>query len=444
MSLDKNELIGLAEKLVTYAKNKGADEVEVSLGQGTEFSVDVRNGDIEKLVEAGSKSLSIRLLKDQKTAAVSSSDFDQDTLHRLIDNAVKRAEYSSSDPFAGLPAFEKDAGIVDYEKLNIYDPSIAEVKPDHKIELAKTLEGICLKDKRISNSYGASYGDYSGLSVLVNSNGFSGFYKRTSCGLGVYLQGGEGDNKVEDGWSESNRYFEKLWTPEQIAEIAVHRVTRLIGAKKVKTQNVPVVLEPSMTRSILSFLYQCVNGDSIYMKQSFLVDKVGEKIASDSISIVDDGLMPGAPGTRPYDSEGVPVRKNIVVQNGVLKTYLTDTYAARKLNMKSTGNASGTNNFYLENGTFSPEEIIRSVKNGLLLTSTMGHGTNPVTGDFSRGAFGIWIENGELAYPVAEITVSGNLASMLQNIEMVGDDLRLKSSIAGSTIKIGEMTIAGQ
>ena len=443
MSQEKNELIGLAESLVTYAKKKGADEVEVSMGQGTEFSVDVRNGDIEKLVEAGSKSLSIRIIKDKKTASVGSSDFDKETLHRLVDNAVKRADYSSRDPFAGLPEYDKDAAIIDYEKLDIYDPSIENIKLDQKIGLVKKVEEICLKDKRISNSYGASFGNYSGLSVLVNSNGFSGFYRRTSCGLGIYLQAGEGDNKVEDGWSESSRYFNKLWTPEQIAEAAIHRVTRLIGTKKVKTQNVPVVLEPNMTRSILAFLYQCVNGDSIYMKQSFLVDKIGETIASDTITIVDDGLMPGAPGTRPYDSEGVSIRKNTVIDSGVLKTYLTDTYAARKLKMKSTGNASGANNFYLEKGKYSPEEIIQSVENGLLLTSTMGQGTNPVNGDFSRGAFGMWIENGKISYPVAEITISGNLATMLKNIDMIGNDLRFNSSIAGPTIKIGEMTIAG-
>ncbi|MFZ5518726.1 MAG: TldD/PmbA family protein [Candidatus Zhuqueibacterota bacterium] len=444
MNREKNELTGLAESLVAYAKKQGADEAEVSLGQGTEFSVDVRNGQIEKLVEAGSKSLAIRIIKDKKTATAGSSDFDAETLHRLVDNAIRRAENSSADPFAGLPEYEKDMAIVDSDKLNIYDPSLAEVKPESKIALAKRLEEICLKDQRITNSYGASFGDYAGLSILVNSNGFSGSYRRTTAGLSVYLQAGQGDEKVEDGWSESNCYFGKLWTPEQIAEMAVHRVTRLIGAKKVKTQNVPVVLEPKMARSILSFLYQCLNGNAIYMKQSFLVGKIGEKIANDFITVVDDGLMPGAPGTRPYDGEGVPVRKNVVVENGVLKTYLTDTYAGRKLDMKSTGNASGANNFYLEKGAFSQQDIIRSVQNGLLLTSTMGQGTNPVTGDFSRGAFGMWIENGEIAYPVAEITISGNLATMLKNIEMIGNDLRFNSSIAGPTIKIAEMTIAGQ
>ena len=179
------------------------------------------------------------------------------------------------------------------------------------------------------------------------------------------------------------------------------------------------------------------------MKQSFLIDKIGEKIANKNITIIDNGLMPGAPGTKPFDSEGVPIRKNVVVNKGVLKTYLTDTYSARKLKMKSTGNASGANNLYLEKGEFSPEEIIKSVDNGLLLTSTMGQGTNPATGDFSRGAFGLWIENGKIAYPVAEITISGNLAQMLNDIEMIGNDLRFNRSIVGPTVKISEMTVSG-
>ena len=320
---------------------------------------------------------------------------------------------------------------------------MAELQPEQKIELARQTEAICLKDKKISNSYGANFSNYSGETILVNSFGFSGSYQRTSCNLGVYLQAGEGDNKVEDGWYEGEHYFKNLWAPEKIARIAIHRVTRLIGAKKVKTQNVPVVFEPSMTRSILAFLYQCINGRAIYMKQSFLLDRIGEKIANENITIIDDGLMPGAPGTKPFDGEGVPIRNNVVVEKGILKTYLTDTYSGRKLKMKSTGNASGANNFYLEKGEFSSEEIIKSVDNGLLLTSTMGQGTNPATGDFSRGAFGLWIENGKIAYPVAEITISGNLAQMLNSIEMIGNDLRFNRSIAGPTVKIREMTVSG-
>ena len=437
------ELIGLAESLVQYAQKNGADETEVHISQGREFGVDVRNGEIEKLVEAGYKDLSIRIIKDKKTANVNSSDFNADTLKQLIHHAIERAEVCSPDPFSGLPETDPEARLVNWRELEIFDAEIEELPAEKKIELAKQTEAIALADERITNSYGSSFGSVSGKLILVNSNGFSGSYKKTSCSLGVYLQAGDGDNKVEAGWYETARYFKKMWTPEQIAKEAVHRVTRLINPRKVKTQNVPVVLEPSVTQSILSFLYRCIHGRSIYMNQSFLVDKIGERIADSGITIVDNGLLPGGIGTRPFDSEGVPLRKNVVIKNGVLKTYLTDTYSARKLKTKSTGNASGANNFYLEKGERSPEEIIRSVKNGLLLTGTMGQGTNTVTGDFSKGAFGLWIEDGEIAYPVAEITVSGNLGQMLKNIELVGNDLRFTRSITGPTIKIGEMTISG-
>jgi len=443
MSENSKELIGLAESLVKLTRKKGADEVEVNIVQGRGFSVDVRNGKIEKLEEAGDKEISIRLIKDKKTATVDSSDFHMETLNQLISNAIKRAEVSSPDPFAGLPEFNKSVEMANWQELDIYDPSMEELTPEQKIEFARKTEAVCLKDNRISNSYGASFSNSTSETLLVNSLGFAGTYKRTSCNAGVYLQAGDGDNKVEDGWFEVNRYFKNLWQPEKIAEIAIHRVTRLINPQKVKTQNVPVVLEPGMTRSILAFLYQCINGRAIYMKQSFLLDKIGESIANKGITIVDNGLLPGAPGTRPFDGEGVPVRKNVVVDRGVLKTYLTDAYSGRKLKMKSTANASGANNFYLEKGKYSPEEIIKSVNNGLLLTSTMGQGTNPATGDYSRGAFGMWIENGKITFPVAEITISGNLAQMLKNIEMVGNDLRFDRSITGPTVKIGEMTVSG-
>jgi PmbA protein len=437
-------LTALAESLVSYARKKGADEVEVSISNGSEFTADVRKGEIEKLVEAGSKALSMRVFKDNKTANLNSSDFNKDTLFKMVDSAVKRAELSSPDPFAGLPDLSTDEqAFVDYQKLDIFDPTIIELGPEKKIALAKQTEALCLQDDRITTSYGAGFGNYFGENILVNSNGFSGAYMRTSCSLGVYLQSGEGDKRVEDGWYEGARYFKDLWQPEQIAKTAIDRVTRMIGAKKVASQNVPVVLEPGMTASILWFLYSCINGRSVYLNQSYLVDQLGESIAHSGVNLVDDGLLKGGPGTKPFDSEGVPVKKLDIIKNGTLQTYLADVYAARKLDMKPTGHASGPNNLILEKGAHSPEDIIKSVDNGLLLTGTMGQGTNPSTGDFSRGAFGMWIENGEIAYPVSEITINGNLDQMLKNMDLIGNDLRIRRSISGPTVRIAEMTVAG-
>ena len=442
MKKEHRMLLDLAEELVSHGRKKGADQVEVLVDEGSEFSVDVREGKIEKLEEAGERDLSLKIIVDQKVATASSSDLNKETLNRLVENAIARARVSSPDPFSGLP--DKEEIQVNVRDLRIFDPEIVELPPEKKIEAAKQTEAICLAAKGVNKSQGASFGSFSGAFALANSNGFSGAYDRTSCSCGVSLQSGEGDNLFDEGWYDYSRNLNALMTPEAIAEKAIHRVTRLIGARKVDTQNVPVVLEPSMTSSFLRFLYNCVHGNNIYMKRSFLADKLHETVGNDLVTIIDNGLLPGGPSTKPFDDEGVPVRETVVFEKGVLKNYLLDTYSARKLNMKSTGNSSGANNFYLTVGKHSPDEIIRSVDKGLLLTDTIGQGEVETTGDISKGAFGMWIENGELAYPVAEITISGNMGQILKQIEIVGSDLEFKRSIAGPTIKITEMTVGGK
>jgi PmbA protein len=442
---NKENLKALAEELVIYGRKNGADEIEVSIIQGYEFNVDVRMKEIESLTEAGSKRLNVRVIKDKKTALASSEDFSKETLERLILNTIKRAEYGNSDEFAGLP--EKRELKIDVSSLNLYDPEIAQLPIDKKIKIALETEKIALSDKRITNSHGASCGTNEVKRILVNSNGFSGEYKETTCYLAVGLQAGKTNERVEGYWYSSKRHFKELETPEEIAKKAVERTVRQLGAKKIKTQNVPVVLEPDMTAGLLSFLFSCVSGISIYQKSSFLVDKLGQKIGNDLVTVVDDGLMPGKLGTRPFDSEGIPTQTTFVINKGVLENYLCNAYAARKLKLKSTGNCSGRgvgpNNFYLKPGKHSPEEIIKSVDNGLILIRTIGHGLNPVTGDISRGAFGLWIEKGEIVYPVSEITISGNLGKILNDIEMVGNDIDFRNRFAGPTIKIKEMTISG-
>jgi PmbA protein len=233
-----------------------------------------------------------------------------------------------------------------------------------------------------------------------------------------------------------------------VAKRAVERTVRQLNPKKIKTKNVPVIFEPTMTSWVLGFLFSCVAGTSVYQKASFLADKLGRKIGAGSLTVIDDALIPGLMGSRPFDSDGLPGRRTVVVEKGVLKNFLCNVYAARRLRLKSTGNADGggvgPNNFYLAAGTRTPEQIIASTKEGLFLTRTLGHGLNSVTGDISRGAFGLWIENGEIAYPVSEITISGNLGTLLEGIEMVGNDLEFLGAIAGPTIKVAEMTVAGQ
>jgi len=435
-------LLALAEELVAFGRKNGASQAEVLVRQGTEFSVDVREGEIEKLTEADSNGLTLRVFVDGKMARASSSDLSGETLHRLMANAIDRARLSSADPLAGLP--EKNPLAIDVAALKIYDPALLDMPPEKKIAAARETEAICLADKRIKKSFGAGYRTNVGATLLANSNGFSGSYTRTSCSCYVYLQAGEGSNLFDEGWGDESPFLGRLETPEEIARKALHRVTRLIGGRKVETQNVPVVLEPPMTGSLLSFLFNCVNGNSIYLKQSFLAGKVGEQVGNELVTIIDDGTLPEGIGTKPFDAEGVPTQKTVVMEKGILRSYLMDTYAARKLGMKSTGNASGANNLYLAAGTSTPDEIIKSVDKGLLLTGTIGFGLVPTTGDISRGAFGLWIENGAIAFPVSEITISGNLGQILRGIQMVGNDLKFKDSITGPTMKIAEMTVGGK
>lgn len=441
----QDKLLAAAEKLVRFGKSCGADEIEVGIGDGNEFSVDVRLGEIENLVEAGSRSMGVRVIKDKKTAFATSSDLDLETLRQLIQNAVKRVELSSADEYAGLPALSSLR--VDPASLKLYDPEISALDSKTKIRLALETERIALADKRITNSHGASFITNEGMSVLASSNGFLGAYQKTYCSLSVGLQAGGTNDLVEDFWFSSQTHFKDLETPDEIAKSAIRRTVRQLRPRKIKTQKLPVIFEPMMTSGLMGFLFACASGPAIYQKASFLVDKLGQRIANNKITVLDDGLMPGRLGTSPFDSEGVPSQRTVVFEKGVLKNYLCNTYAARKLKLRSTGNADGNgvspNNFYLEPGPHSPDEIIRSCKKGLLVIRTLGHGLNPVTGDISRGAFGLWIEKGEIAYPVSEITISGNMGEILKNIEMVGNDLEFRVSICGPTLKVAEMQIAG-
>ena len=436
----------LAESLVGYARECGADEAEVSVIDGYEFNVDVRKGRIETLIEAGSRSAGIKVIKDKRTAYASSSDLDRATLRRLVRSAVRRAGLGSPDEFAGLAPLA--AGRVDAAALRLYDPEIARLDSKTKIALAVETEGAALRDKRITNSYGATFATNEIRSVLALSNGFFGEYEQTYCGLGVGLQAGDTDNRVEDSWSSSKRHFKDLERPEEIARKAVERTVRQLGPRKIRTQTVPVIFEPTQTAWLMGFLFGCVAGTAVYQKSTFLEGKLGQRIGNGRVTVIDDALLPGELGSHPFDSDGLPSRRTVVVERGVLRSYLCNIYAARKLGLESTGSADGggvgPSNFFLEKGDVSARDIVAGTKKGFLLIRTLGHGLNAVTGDISRGAFGLWIEDGEIAYPVSEVTISGNLGRVLESIEAVGNDLEFHSPVTGPTVKVAEMTVAGE
>jgi PmbA protein len=436
----------LAEALVRQARKAGADEAEIAISDGREFGVDVRLGEIENLVEAGARHLSFRVIKDMKTAYASTSDLSEETVKRLIKNAVRRAELASRDEFASLPP---PTGREDEAPgLRLHDPELAEVDARKKISLALETERIALEDKRITNSHGASFVSNEGTTILANSLGFLGAYEQTFCSLSVGLQAGETDQKAEDYWYSASRFFKELESPEAVGRRAVERTVRQLNPRKIKTQTVPVIFEPDMTAWLVGFLFACVSGVAVYQRASFLADRLGDRIGNKRITIIDDGLMPGKLGSRPFDGEAVASQKTVVVEGGVLRRFLCNAYAARKLKLETTGNGDGTgvspNNFYFVPGAMTPEEIIASTDKGLILTRTIGHGLNTVTGDISRGAFGLWVEGGRVVYPVAEVTIAGNLEGILNGVEAVGNDLDFRTPVCGPTLKIVELTVAGE
>jgi PmbA protein len=443
-----NHFSALAERVLQQASAAGADEAEVLLQETTRFSTRVRQGTIETLTQAIARGLHLRVFLDQRVARASTSDLRVEAVAGLVKRAVDRARLANQDPCAGLP--EEFPPFPSAEGLALYDPAFESLKAEDKIALARETERIGLAlDPRVKNSGGAGFGTSSGEIWLANSRGFRGSYRATSCSLGLHLLGQEqsGNGQVSDYWYSAARHREKLDSPEEVARTTVERVRRHFGARKIPTQEVPVVFEPSLAAELLSDLFGAITGEAIYLRRSFLTDALEKQVGTAGLTLVDDGLRPAALGSRPFDGEGVASQRTVVVEKGVLRNYLCGSYSARKLGRKSTGNGTGNgespSNFYIAAGEHTPEAIIQSVPQGFYVTRLLGQGVNLVTGDYSRGAFGLWMENGELTYPVHEITISGNLRRMLAGVEMVGSDLEFRDQFAAPTIKIATMTVAG-
>lgn len=441
----------IAEHIIQTARKRGADQVDVMIVNSSNADITVRLGEIEELRQSNPKSLGIRVFKNQRKALTYTSDFRTASIDRLVKKTVEMARVTSPDDYNGLP--EKELlGITDV-RLPQYDPEIAKISPDRKIGMLRKMEKIGMdKDPLITNSDGANWHDSQSQLILANSAGFYGAAEFTSVNLSLSLLAEKEGVKQTDYWYSASRFFNRLDSIEKIAATAAERTLRKLGGRKPKTQQVPVVFDPVVGQDFLNILARTVIGDSIYKKNSFFVEKLGHSVAVPELTIIDDSLLKYGLGSRTFDDEGLPGRKNTVIDNGTLKTYLCDCYSARKLGFKPTGSAtrsvssnpsSGTSNFYMQKGKYPRDEIIASVKNGLYLTSVDWVGINYVTGDYSRGATGIWIENGKLTYPVQEFTVAGNTLEMLQNISMIGDDLEFRDSVAAPTFKIRNMTISG-
>lgn len=445
-------LLSIASDIVEKARQFGADEADAYLSSGVESTVTVRKGEVERLFEAGSRSVSIRVIKDKRTAVCNTSDLAPAALDAMVRTAVDLARISEPDEFAGLPDREELATEMGAQ-LQMYDERIETLTVDEMTDIVRRSEQAAFDfDDRITNSEGAEFGADRGQVVLANSVGFAGSFPYTIASFSVSVLAGAADGKNQsDYWFSVERLFHHLEPAEEVGRRAAARAVRKIGGRKVKTCEVPVVWDPVMTNGLLNIVAGAASGESLFKRSTFLADLEGQPALSPLVTIVDDPTVPGRIGSRPFDGEGVRTRRNVVVRDGVFERFLFDSYYARRTGRQTTGNASragdaigvGGGNRIWEPGTSDPAEIVASVDKGLYLTDLMGFGINQTTGDFSRGAAGVWIENGALAYPVVEINVSGNLKQMLRDIDGVGSDLQWLAGGAAPTIRMSHLTVSG-
>lgn len=448
--MNQDKLLNLADDVLSRLLKGGASDAKVVARSGSELSARVRQGEVELVEEAGTQSIAVRALKGRRVATSSTNDLTPPGLARLVRDALELCDLAQEDPHAGLP--DPDELAKAWEEPGLFDPACGAVDAGEAVERARRAEAAALGfDPRITNSEGGSFSRTAGGFVMATSGGFRGGYLGSYASVSVspVAADADGKNRTSGYWS-ARRFLAALESEEAVGVEAARRTVALLGAKKVPTQEAPVVFDPDAARSLLGAFAGCVTGDAVYRRSSYLLERMNELVASDLVTLIDDPTLPAGPGSRPFDGDGLPSRRNVVVERGLLKTWLLDVYAARKLGLKSTGSAAsstgtgaGTSNFYLQPGTVSHDDIIAGTERGLYVTGMMGFGFNAVTGDFSRGAVGWWIEDGKLAFPVSEVTISLNFNELFARIDAVGSDLEFKSGVASPTFRVSKMTIAG-
>ena len=433
------------------ARRRGATAADGFLVEERHFTASVRLGQVDTVTHSREQRLSLRVFAGRAAAAASTSDLSRESLERVVDEATALARATAGDPHAGLP---DPATLIDHvPDLELADPDPNDLTPEAKIDVARRAEAAALGvDARITNSEGAECWDRRARYAYATSHGFARAYATSSFGLSVSPVAARNGEMQRDSWYTMARWRAALEEPESVGRTAAARALRRLGARRVKTREVPVVFDPETAASLVRSIAGAASGPSLYRRASFLLDRLGKKIAAPAVTIVDDARIPRALGSRPFDGEGLATRRTTVVGEGVLESYLLDTYSARKLGLASTHHATrdgsgvgvGTSNLMLLPGTTPAADLVRSVRDGFYVTELIGSGVNGVTGDYSRGAVGLWIERGEPAYPVEEVTVAGNLLEMFAAIEAVGDDLVLRDRTASPTLLVGRMVVAGE
>jgi PmbA protein len=446
------DLRSVASDIVEKARALGASETDAYIRTGVESSVTVRKGETEKVIEAGSHAVSIRVIKDKRTAVCSTTDLTPRALDGMVRTAVELAAISEPDEYAGLP--DPDELATDMgTSLQLYDERIESLTIDEMRDIVLRAEQAAFDfDARITNSEGADFGAERGMVVLANSLGFCGSFPYSAASFSVQVMADDADGKKRNAyWYTAERLFHRLLAPEDVGRRAAARAVQKLGAKKTPTREVPVVWDPLMTCNLANTIAGAASGEALFKRSTFLADLEGQQVASPLVRVASDATLPARLGSRPFDGEGVRTRHNGILDGGVFRQFLFDSYYARRMQRRTTGSASrsgdaitiGGGNLVFEAGTTPQPDIVKSVNCGLYLTDLMGFGINMTTGDFSRGAAGVWIEDGEMAYPVTEINVSGNLRDMLADIEAVGDDLLWMGGTAAPTILMPKLTVSG-
>ena len=435
------DLTRAAEFALDYAHKQGIDQAEVSLHQGTGVAVTARQQAIETVEKNNDAQIALSVYKDHKTGSSSSADLSEQGIRASVDAAISIASYTGSDECLGLA--DKELMATELGDLDLYHPwdkSIAQM-----VDIALSCEQAALEfDDRIVNSEGASVNSYSGYAVYANSHGFISQSKGSNHSVSCSVIGAIGDNMQRDYWYDSNRAADRLASPELIGKEAAQRTVRRLGARKIDSTQAPVLYEPAVAKSLIGHLVGAIKGGAIYKKASFMLDQVGETILPEFVTIAEHPHTMGANNSARHDAEGVatPARRAIV-DSGVLSGYVLGSYTARKLGLQSTANAGGVRNLRVSDTGQSFKQLLQQMGSGLLVTELIGSGINMVTGDYSRGAAGFWVENGEIQMPVEEITIASNLRDMYQQISAIGTDADTRGNTECGSILVQNMTIAG-
>lgn len=427
--------------ILTTVKKKGATDAEVVYSQGSGLSISVRNGDVDTIENSNDSSLMLTVYKGKAKGSASTAVLDKASIELTIQKALEIAALTQEDEFSGVADKEFLANPDSFKDLSTYHPR--DISPDAMIKMAKQAESAALETKGIVvDETAVSTGE--GFSVYGNSNGFMGTKQGSNSSMSVVAIA-ELDGQMErDYWWDAVRDFNHLESPESIGKKAAKRTIANIGARKIKSTKAPVLFDSSLAQGLVGHMLSAISGSSLYQEASFLKDDLNQQIFPDWFQINEDPFVKGGFASRNYDSNGVTTQQRQLIDSGVLKGFLLSVYSARRLGLKTTGNAGGVHNLFVQSSDYSFKQALKELNTGLYVTSVMGQGINTVNGDYSRGASGFWVENGEIQFPVSELTIASNLKDMYKNLVLVANDVDKRSKIHTGSWLIDEMTIAGE